>query len=30
LWFGVVNKGDDNGTTGMALDNVQAQICVPQ
>jgi hypothetical protein len=30
LWFGVVNKGDDNGSTGMAIDNVQTQICVPQ
>jgi hypothetical protein len=30
LWFGVVNKGDDNGSTGMAIDDVQTQICVPQ
>ena len=30
LWFGVVNKGDNNGTTGMAIDDVQTQICVPQ
>jgi hypothetical protein len=30
LWFGVVNKGDNNGSTGMAIDDVQTQICVPQ
>jgi hypothetical protein len=30
LRFGVVNKGDSNGSTGMAIDDVQAQICVPQ
>lgn len=30
LWFGVVNKGDNNGTTGMAIDDVQAHICMPQ
>ncbi len=29
LWFGVVNKGDHNGSTGMAIDDVQAQICAP-
>jgi len=30
LWFGVVNKGDNNGSTGLAIDAVQTQICVPQ
>ncbi len=30
LWFGVVNKGDNNGSTGLAIDDVQTQICVPQ
>jgi hypothetical protein len=30
LLFGVVNKGDNNGSTGMAIDDVQTHICVPQ
>ena len=30
VWFGVVNRGAHPGSTGMALDEVQTQICVPQ
>ena len=29
LWFGVVNRGDNNGSTGLAIDDVQLQMCVP-
>ncbi|HSD84266.1 MAG TPA: hypothetical protein VLG46_10420, partial [Anaerolineae bacterium] len=28
VWFSIVNKGDNDGSTGLAPDDVQTQICV--